>query len=171
MDNSNIILKITNNHNFKDVIKICLENNIDMEYIYNKINPEINVYHYNKYINSNITHSSCGDGSAYWIHINLNKCSFYINDNKEELKGVNNFFKYFENIHTIIVKNEIFKVKFEKYYQHDDLTHEYSFHLHSYDSPAYKNLKEQYYFINGEYQTKKDFLHKQRKYKLKRILK
>jgi len=175
MNNSDIILKLANNNNFKDIIKICLENNIDMEYIYNKINYKINIY-YDREISELISHKyDYNKKNCNWININLNKCVFYIKNSDERFKGFNNFFKYYKDIHSFINISqdnvvEFLRVQFNDF--SDEL--EISYNLHSYDSPAYefifKDKNIQSYYINSKYYTKKEFLYKQRQHKLKRIL-
>jgi len=163
---SKIVEKLLTKSNYKIATELCIQNNIDISL---KNCPEINIYYYND------------DDDAEWFEVGPNTCEFYVYGISEKLKGTNNFFKYYNKIHTFLFKGKGFvetvRVKYKGWNEHTDDNHyEIFYEYHSETSPAYENTNkhekiEPKYYLDGNEVSKKQIIFKTREKKLDRIIK
>jgi len=161
MVNKDIIIKLTNRENFKDMILMCLENDIDFSGWYDEISkyaPE-----------SSINYSMLGKEISFF-HIYPNDRNFFfwissgIKDETIKLTGVVNFYKYFYRILKIETKNYIFDVKPHKtlndkclknwYISTDNEFFSIEYNIHG--TSIEKNSEDFTYFANGDELTKNE---------------
>ena len=159
MQNKEIIIKLTNEHNFRDMIFMCLENNIDFSKWYNKISihaPECTVDY--SMLEEEI--------SFYHIYPDDVNLFFWINNDKNEpikLTGVVNFYKYFYKIFKIETETYVFEVKahkplndkcFKNWYLSTDEYFSINYDIHG--KLYRKDNKKTHYFANGDELTENE---------------
>jgi len=155
MDNKDIIIKLTNDKNFKDMILMCLENNIDFSDWYGEI--------FTHAPTCAINYSVLGkDLSIYYFSPDDSKMFFWIpsgvKDEPIKLTGAYNFYKHFYKIFKIESDNYIFEVKptmalnekcFKNWYvstENDYFSIDYDIHGRSFK----KHSDDVSYFAEGE---------------------
>jgi len=172
MTKQEIINKLVSPQNFKDVVEICLKEDlvISHEYCFPDVVVYINETEYHQKETGEF--KDCGG----WISVNIKTAKFEVDG--VIMSGIRNFFINYNKITKFILKgNIIMKViphinnGTEHWYSSEDYDHfEISYDCHSFSGYAYESKNDKRYYIEGDRFDMDDYQKECREFKLSRIL-
>jgi hypothetical protein len=159
MLNIDIIIKLTTKYNFKDMVLMCLENDIDFTEWYNEISehaPDVV-----------INYSPIEDKETSFYEIYPESCTFFIpsgiKNETIKFKGAFNFYKYFNKIVKFDFGNLSFEVKATKElkehcYKNWCSNNEEVFFGIDYNAHGIVAESKESYYVDGDEITQKEYL-------------